>query len=136
MGDRKFARACFLVSLFVLPIAGYLVLRQYAALLVPYVHQISPGCVFHDLTGIKCPGCGGTRAFAAMLQGDWKRVITLNAFWIPTLLILLVEYANAWLVWAGVSFRYPKWVSLRIFALKSYAVILIVFVVTRNIFDF
>lgn len=27
-------------------------------------------CLFHELTGLYCPGCGGTRAFVKLLQGD------------------------------------------------------------------
>ena len=29
-----------------------------------------PPCLFHFVTGLPCPGCGGTRAFAAILRGD------------------------------------------------------------------
>lgn len=29
-----------------------------------------PPCMFHALTGLYCPGCGGTRAFRALLQGN------------------------------------------------------------------
>ncbi len=26
-------------------------------------------CIFHELTGFYCPGCGGTRAFLALITG-------------------------------------------------------------------
>lgn len=26
-------------------------------------------CIFHEITGLYCPGCGGTRAFFALLHG-------------------------------------------------------------------
>ncbi|MGN1205636.1 MAG: DUF2752 domain-containing protein [Eubacterium sp.] len=29
-----------------------------------------PPCLFHLVTGLPCPGCGGTRAFVALLHGD------------------------------------------------------------------
>lgn len=29
-----------------------------------------PQCVFHQLTGLDCPGCGSTRALHALLHGD------------------------------------------------------------------
>ena len=32
-----------------------------------------PPCVFHSLTGLYCPGCGGTRAVRLLLTGHiWK----------------------------------------------------------------
>lgn len=29
-----------------------------------------PPCLFHFVTGLPCPGCGGTRAFVSLLKGD------------------------------------------------------------------
>ncbi|MCR5452204.1 MAG: DUF2752 domain-containing protein [Lachnospiraceae bacterium] len=29
------------------------------------------GCLFHELTGLFCPGCGGTRALYAFFRGDF-----------------------------------------------------------------
>lgn len=29
-----------------------------------------PPCIFHEVTGFYCPGCGGTRAFHALLRGQ------------------------------------------------------------------
>jgi len=33
------------------------------------IQGLSPGCYFRRLTGWYCPGCGGTRAFFALLRG-------------------------------------------------------------------
>ena len=38
-----------------------------------------PSCPFHALTGFLCPGCGGTRALAALVAGRWSDAVHLNA---------------------------------------------------------
>lgn len=61
--------------------------------LLPSVSLSMPGtapCVFHGLTGLPCPLCGGTRAASALLHGDLARALHLNALAIPALGLLLL----------------------------------------------
>jgi hypothetical protein len=37
-------------------------------------------CVVRLCLGIPCPGCGLSRAIAALLQGDWQSSLTYHAF--------------------------------------------------------
>ena len=37
-------------------------------------------CAFREATGIPCPGCGLSRAMAALLHGDWRTAVGLHAF--------------------------------------------------------
>lgn len=37
-----------------------------------------PGCSFHQLTGLNCPGCGMTRAAHATLQGRFAEAFRFN----------------------------------------------------------
>lgn len=37
-------------------------------------------CTFRALTGYPCPGCGGTRAVAALFHGQLLRAVKYNAF--------------------------------------------------------
>lgn len=37
-----------------------------------------PACNFRLVVGIPCPGCGGTRAFAALAGGDVRRALAMN----------------------------------------------------------
>jgi hypothetical protein len=37
-------------------------------------------CAFRQATGIPCPGCGLSRALAALLQGDWRTAVAFHAF--------------------------------------------------------
>lgn len=45
----------------------------------PSAHHIYPVCQFHRLTGLNCPGCGGTRALYALLHGDFSTALRDNA---------------------------------------------------------
>jgi hypothetical protein len=37
-------------------------------------------CAFRLATGIPCPGCGLSRAMAALLRGDWRTAVAFHAF--------------------------------------------------------
>ncbi|HEX2641896.1 MAG TPA: DUF2752 domain-containing protein [Thermoanaerobaculia bacterium] len=52
-------------------------------------------CLFRRLTGIPCPGCGMTRAFAHLAKGEWE------AAWIshPLSFVLAPQIGLAWLAW-------------------------------------
>ncbi len=39
-----------------------------------------PPCMFHQLTGLQCPGCGATRAVFHLLHGDLAGAFRLNQF--------------------------------------------------------
>ena len=39
--------------------------------LIKLAHIPVPPCYFHQLTGLYCPGCGGTRAWIALLHGHF-----------------------------------------------------------------
>jgi hypothetical protein len=47
-----------------------------------------PSCVFHDLTGLYCPGCGITRALHALVHFDLQRAFAMNAFFVLSLPLL------------------------------------------------
>lgn len=47
-------------------------------------------CVFHSVTGFYCPGCGGTRAVAVLLEGN----VLASALYHP-----IVAYAAGFYVW-------------------------------------
>ena len=45
----------------------------------PAKHGFYPICLFHELTGLNCPGCGGTRAAYELLHGHLLRALRDNA---------------------------------------------------------
>lgn len=52
------------------PLAGLAALALVAARLVAEGVLPTVGCVFRTLTGLPCPTCGGTTAFARLAAGD------------------------------------------------------------------
>lgn len=62
-----------------------------------------PGCIFHELTGLDCPGCGMTRAASACLHGEIGRAFRYN----PVGMILLP------LASVGVGLETAGWVRHR-----------------------
>lgn len=51
-------------------------------------------CPFLSLTGLPCPGCGLSRACAALCRGDWATAVRLHAF-APVVLLALALLAAA-----------------------------------------
>ncbi len=59
-----------------------------------------PGCLFHRLTGLDCPGCGMTRATHAALHGRLMEAFRFNPLGmilLPVLLAWLAAMLPAWL---------------------------------------
>ncbi len=43
-------------------------------------HIPLPPCLFHQISGYYCPGCGGTRAVRALISGQLLRAVYLHPF--------------------------------------------------------
>ena len=75
----KLGKIVFIIGLIALPLYYLGVFKA----LEPYNY-----CVFKRVTGIYCPGCGGTRALKALLSGD----IAASIFYHPAVLYFTVFY--------------------------------------------
>ena len=62
-----------------------------------------PGCPFHRLTGIACPGCGTTRAVAHLLRFDLAGGFAMNPLFLTGAVAFLLggALAPAWLALGG-----------------------------------
>lgn len=126
-------RIGFLVAIGLIPVVATILFIFFPREITEAISRISPGCIFHRLTGLSCPGCGGTRAAIAMIHGDWIRAFSLNFLWLPTIIILLVEYANAWVSLFRTRAQTPVWSKIRLFLIQAYAIFVVVFSIARNI---
>jgi|HubBroStandDraft_6_1064221.scaffolds.fasta_scaffold1858961_1 hypothetical protein len=104
-----------------------------AALLLAPPGRVSfyPFCPIHQYLGILCPGCGATRALAALLHGRLKEALRLNALFV---LLLPVALAGALLSYRRAlqpeTFRWPQPPAAALFATLAAAAI---FTVARNL---
>ena len=78
---RRFAARAGIVALFAIGIAVLF-------LLDPSETRYFPRCPIFALTGLKCPGCGTSRAFHAALHCQFAEALRFNAA-LPVLLALL-----------------------------------------------
>lgn len=98
-----------------------------------WIAAYAPRCAMHEMTGLHCPGCGGTRAFFFLAHGDLLTSIRYN----PWALVLVVGLG----IWAGkrvirVFAPLSPWgtpLEMRSGTLWTILVLLIVFGVLRNL---
>jgi hypothetical protein len=57
----------------------------------PAQYSFYPRCPIYELLRLQCPGCGATRAIAAVLHGHFIEAMSLNA-----LITLLLPFAAAY----------------------------------------
>lgn len=64
-----------------------------------YIRQGLP-CLFHLLTGLYCPGCGGTRAVKYLLQGQILKSLQYHPLVVYVVVVAGIAVLGHWL--AGV----------------------------------
>ncbi len=90
-------------------------------------------CLSHDLFGIYCPFCGGTRALSALLRLDLLSALACNAAFVFTLPILLFFDVRAFYLILrdhGTDSLFPRPAGI------SIVVIFAVYFIVRNLLVF
>ena len=100
-------------------------------LFAPERYDFYPQCPIYRYFHVQCPGCGTTRALAALLHGNFDEALHLNA--LTTLLMPLAAiYASAW--YCRFVQRKPfRWPELPRAAVPSALAAAILFAVIRNL---
>ena len=118
--DRRFA-FLFAAAIFSAPLVVVLLLRfppeQYAFLY--------PQCPIHHYFGILCPGCGTTRALAALVRGHLLEALHWNA-----LTTLGLPVIAGWILFARKPLRWPQIPPKILYSAVAAAVL---FTIARNL---
>ena len=126
------ARGLLLLLPPLLAVVALVVECAYPGWLSHAVEMVSPGCIFRRLTGLSCPGCGGTRAARALLAGDVWAACRFNLFLIPSVLMLLAEYVREAAAFIRRRPMHPGRAYIRI--VQLYAWCAVAWFILRNIF--
>jgi hypothetical protein len=97
----------------------------------PAKYGFYPQCPFHELFHLQCPGCGGTRALAALLRGNLFEALRFNA-----LTVLLAPLAGIYGIACYQRFLRHKplrWRQPRSFSIYAALGVITVFTVIRNL---
>jgi hypothetical protein len=73
----------------------------------PGQYRFYPVCPIHEFLGLQCPGCGATRAIAALLRGHFVEAMHFNA-----LVTLMLPFAAVYGVvgyWRFVERQTVRW---------------------------
>ena len=96
----------------------------------PATHSFYPVCQFHRLTGLNCPGCGGTRAVYALLHGEFFTTLRDNALLVGGLIFFALRA-----IWFAAAKSRAR-SNAEFFPVKFFwmlLVIMMVFAVLRNL---
>jgi hypothetical protein len=97
----------------------------------PTATRFFPVCPFHALTGLNCPGCGLTRGFHALFQGDVLTALHFNALLPVYLLLFLYLFVSLGLILiSGRVFDFRRFSSRFIY---GFLVLTLVFGIVRNL---
>jgi hypothetical protein len=97
----------------------------------PAQYGFYPRCPIHELLHLQCPGCGATRAVAALLHGRFNEAMKLNA-----LVTLLLPFAAGYGIFCYCRLLQRKticWPQLPPAILYSALIMGAVFTVIRNL---
>ncbi|MGA9451985.1 MAG: DUF2752 domain-containing protein [Verrucomicrobiia bacterium] len=96
----------------------------------PGTHGFYPVCLFHELTGLNCPGCGGTRAAYQLLHGHLLLALRDNALFILTVAALTLR--GLWFIARRIRHQ-PATLAVPPKTLWAFLVVAVVFSVLRNL---
>ena len=113
-----------LIPLAVLLVGGY-ILYQFD----PIKSGFYPKCVFHEFTGLYCPGCGAARAFHALIHGDFLAALDYNPLLVialPVIIIMIILEVVGW-------FRNRRYGLFHMWQAVALVALIVAYTVLRNL---
>jgi Protein of unknown function (DUF2752) len=98
----------------------------------PENYSFYPRCPIHEYLHLQCPGCGATRALAALLRGHVAEALQLNPL-IPLLLPLVLLYLTHHLWKQRHNIQALTWPNPPRYAVYALLVVAAVFTIARNL---
>jgi hypothetical protein len=98
----------------------------------PAAYGFYPLCPIHEYLHLECPGCGATRALAALLHGNLAEALSLNALFVAVVLPLVISWGLLAYVRAvrGEDLRWPQLPTPAMYAGVG---VVLAFTVLRNL---
>ncbi len=90
-------------------------------------------CIFHHVTGLDCPGCGGQRAFHLLLHGEFMQALRYNSLFIIGIPIILYFYYLLIQIHILGNEKYSQSIFLSSRAAYIFLILLVMFSIVRNI---
>ena len=124
--DKKKKNSIILISIIaVIAVIGIILVKNYN----PEEESFFIPCIFNKLTGLKCAGCGMTRAMHHLVNGRIGKAIWYNLMIVPGAFVLLYS-----------SYRYMRYIikdetmvnKTLDYTLKIFLVVIIIFMISRN----
>jgi hypothetical protein len=97
----------------------------------PGQYKFYPQCPVYRYLHIYCPGCGATRAMAALLHGRLAEAAHYNLLLLVLLPFLLAYFLFAY--WSAIRLNRVVWPAVPMRAVQCLLVVAAIFTVVRNV---
>lgn len=67
-----------------------LLILGFGILLFLFLWNLKPDCIFKEIFGIPCPGCGMSRAFACIFSFDFINSFSYNVLAFPLFIFIII----------------------------------------------
>jgi hypothetical protein len=95
----------------------------------PVTARFYPKCMFHEMTGLYCPGCGSTRALHCLLHGELREALHDNA-----LAVIALPLVGVMVLRRSLRRRPPvQTSSFRPIWIVAFLAVIVAFGVLRNV---